>query len=248
KRKFDADMDSVVNDYQSAIDAFDRYFEIEGPDKTKDDYDDIADPEFVKPDQAYLFRAIAKISKANEEGAAGQSGLYQSAIADAEKVLEFDEASVTAIYQKGVAQRMMGNLEGAADTFTDALKMAPQFGDALLRRGIVYYYLNELESARGDFHNVIANSEIPDGRADFWIGVSYAKEGNFDEAIRMYTRTIRLNPAYKPAYNNRGLALMKLGRYDRAARDFEELIRRDRNDSVARQRRDMARQMMNQQR
>lgn len=247
KRKYDADIDAVVADYQNAIDAFDDYFKIEG-DKEPEEYDDIEDPEFVKPGQVYLYRSISKISKANELGSAGQSGLYQSAIADADKVLEFEETSVTAVYQKGVAHRMMGNLEAAADSFTDALEMAPQFGDALLRRGIVYYYLNELESARGDFHNVILNSVEQDGRAEFWIGVTLAKEGKYEQAIRSYSRAIRMNPAYKPAYNNRGLALMKLGRYDRAARDFEELIRRDRNDTVARQRRDMARQMMTQQR
>ena len=193
-------------------------------------------------------RATVKIDKANELGSAGQSALYQSAIDDAEKALEFDDGAIIAVYQKAIAQRMMGNLEAAADSFTDVLRAAPSYVDALIRRGIVYYYLNELPSARGDFHNAIANSERPDGRADFWIGVTFAKEGKYDDAIRMYTRTIRLNPDYKPAYNNRGLAYMKLGRYDRAATDFDELIRRDRNDNVARQRRDMARQMMTQQR
>ena len=247
KNKYDAELDSVVADYQSAIDAFSEYLKIEG-DREPEEYEDIEDPEFVKPGQVYLGRALAKISMADEQGSAGQSGLYQSAIDDTDKVLEFDEASVAAVYQKGVAKRMMGDLEGAVDTFTDALDMAPQYSDALLRRGICYYYLNELESARGDFNQVTALSEIPDGRSDFWIGVTFAKDGNYEEAIRMYTRAIRLNPAYKPAYNNRGLALMKVGRYDRAALDFEELIRRNRKDTVARQRRDMARQMMNQQR
>ena len=54
KAKFDADMDEVVADYESAIDAFDKYFTIEG-DKTPEEYDEIADPEFIKPEQVYVF-------------------------------------------------------------------------------------------------------------------------------------------------------------------------------------------------
>ena len=78
-------------------------------------------------------------------------------------------ALVSAIYQKAVAQRLAGDLQAAADTFTDVLRLNPGFAEALLRRGIVYYYLDEPDLARGDFLDVLQFSEQPDGRAQFWL-------------------------------------------------------------------------------
>lgn len=237
-----ADKNQIAQDYQSAISAFTEYLAVEG-NKDKKDFED-AGIDIFRPSQVYLGRASAQVSLANELGGAGQRGLYEAAAADADKAYEFDENTITAVYQKGVAQRLMGDLEKAAQTFTDVLDISPSFTEANIRRGICYYYLGEYEAARRDFERAVAFSESRDGRPQFWMGVTSAKEGDYETAIRHYSRAIRLNPRYKPAYSNRGLAFMQMKQYRRAAGDFDELLRRNRKDSVARQRRDQAKQMM----
>ena len=48
-----------------------------------------------------------------------------------------------------------------------------------------------------------------------------------------FNETIRLNPQYAPAYNNRGNAWNSIGDYDRAIADFSEAIRLNPRDALA---------------
>jgi tetratricopeptide (TPR) repeat protein len=131
----------------------------------------------------------------------------------------------------------LGELRAAVDSWDKALELERR-PDYYLRRGIAWYYLGENQLARRDFEVAEA---LFDGRGLFWAGVTYAKEGDYHNAVRLYTAALRLAPEFKPAYNNRGLAYMQLGDYARAARDFDELVRRDPQDTVSLQRRDDAR-------
>jgi Flp pilus assembly protein TadD len=38
------------------------------------------------------------------------------------------------------------------------------------------------------------------------------KQGKYDEAIKAYNKAIEINPKYAKAWNNKGIALNKLGR------------------------------------
>ena len=48
-----------------------------------------------------------------------------------------------------------------------------------------------------------------------------------------YTKCIRVNPSYKSAYINRGIAYGKLGKYQLAIDDFSRVIRMNPNDAGA---------------
>ena len=239
-----ADKNEVANDYQQAIAAFSQYIDVEGQ-KDKSEFEDMEDPTAATPEQIFLARSGAQLSLAKETGS---TGLYSAAQADADSAYNFnDDYPVGALYQRGVAQRLQGDLDAASKTFTEVIDFgASQFQpEALIRRGIIYFYKNDFEAARGDFRqSTELTGGLGDARPDFWTGATYAKEGRYQEAIRHYSKSIRSNPAYKPSYNNRGLVYMALGQYGRAARDFEELVRKDSKDNVARRRLEQARQMM----
>jgi tetratricopeptide (TPR) repeat protein len=237
KNRYNADMDQVVSDFARAAEMFSGHLMVEG-EKTEEDYEE-ASPDTLTSGQVYLYRAVANLGIATNSSSADKHSLYQSVIFDCDKALEFNPDTVEALYQKGVAQRLSGDLEAAIDSFTDSLDLAAGFNEARLRRGIAYYYLDDMSLARGDFER--CQESQADGRAAFWIGVTYAREGEYNDAVRYYTQAIRENPSYKPAYSNRALAYMKTNRFRQAESDYNELIRRDRNDSVARERRDVAR-------
>jgi len=67
----------------------------------------------------------------------------------------------------------------------------------------------------------------PDPRSNLWEGISYAKLGDYHEALRAYGDAIAASDRYTPAYYNRGLSYMMLGEYPKAIESFNEALRLD---------------------
>ncbi|HEY6562906.1 MAG TPA: tetratricopeptide repeat protein [Pirellulaceae bacterium] len=237
KNRFDADMPQVIKDYRNAIQQFEVFLDKEKG-KTREAYRD-ADRETITPALVYQQLAEAKIALGSELSGPAQQQLWREAVTHCDEALVFDERSAAALYQKGVALRMLGDFEGAIEAFSNSFELIPD-QETLLRRGIAWFHLGESVRAREDFMQSLEGAATVDGRAKFWIGATYAQEARFWEAIRYYSEALKQNPEYKPAYNNRALAYLQVDEYRRAANDFEELVRRDRKDSVAVQRRDQA--------
>jgi len=55
-------------------------------------------------------------------------------------------------------------------------------------------------------------------------GVWALKEGRFELAVGLLTKTVRIEPEYIPAYDARGRAYWMLGQYNLASEDFESAI------------------------
>lgn len=229
------DEKQLHEDYRKAILAFKDYLSIaEDFGLLEDDADPPEDPEDILPEQALLGLASAQINLADKTD---ETGLFRDAIESCDKAIDLRPQLPTAFYQRGVAQRMLNELSAAVDSFSEALDMSPEFSEARLRRGIVWYHMGQFDLALGDFERA---AESRDGRGNFWAGATLARQGNYVEAAQQYSTTIKQNPLYKPAYNNRGLAYMKLGLYKQAAKDFTTLLRMNPKNSIARQRRDLA--------
>jgi tetratricopeptide (TPR) repeat protein len=142
---------------------------------------------------------------------------------------------------------LLGDLDGAVDAFSNAIRILEGVGrsatDAYLRRGICFYYQDKMDVALQDFEaasTVPNNPYIYEPRAMMWAGIAHARRGDFDEAIRNYTRSVAAAPRYTAAYLNRGLAYMNMGRYDMALEDFDTILRQHPNHSAAQRYRDIA--------
>ena len=66
-----------------------------------------------------------------------------------------------------------------------------------------------------------------EARGHFMFAFNYEKLGNYDDAIREYSLTIKLRPEYRNAHLNRGLIFHKMGLYDRAIADYNVAIQLD---------------------
>ncbi len=66
-----------------------------------------------------------------------------------------------------------------------------------------------------------------EARGHFMFAFNYEKLGNYDDAIREYSQTIKLRPAFRNAYLNRGLIYHKMGLYDRAIANYNMAIELD---------------------
>ena len=56
-------------------------------------------------------------------------------------------------------------------------------------------------------------------------GVQDFARGQYEKAIKSYSKAIRLNPYSANAYNKRGVSYQSIGQYDKAIQDYDEAIR-----------------------
>ena len=156
---------------------------------------------------------------------------YQAAIFVSEQLLQqvgeapqYAAIRSAAMFGRGVALRMQGNLDDAIESFSVAIQLNPESAEAYFRRGICYFSIGEERLAIADFKQA-GIIGIEDPRARLWEGLTYTKKGEHYEAVRAYGQAIAESDRYIPAYVNRGLTYMQLGEYDKAIDDFNEAIR-----------------------
>ncbi|MEK6831215.1 MAG: tetratricopeptide repeat protein, partial [Thermoproteota archaeon] len=53
----------------------------------------------------------------------------------------------------------------------------------------------------------------------------------YADAIKAYDQAIKLDPKYREAWNNKGVALFNLGKYEVAIRVYDQAIKLDPNDA-----------------
>ena len=189
----------------------------------------------------FVLRAAAQIALANHTEGEEKQRLYEAAIEDCNNLLERDSRQYTALFHRGVAYRMMDDLKAAVESFTDALELWPDFADAKLRRGISFYYLGDYEMALKDFR-----SGFNDPRHPFWRGIVHAQRGEYLDAVRAYSESLRVNPHFNLAHTNRGLAYLRMGEFERAADDFDHAARLEKSDSQSYYYRGIAQEELNQ--
>ena len=191
----------------------------------------------LKRESILVARATARMHLAKFVSKAEKSALYQSAMRDCEVAIATDPKVVQAHYQRAVILRLLGRWEEAIRAFTETITLAGQQdrqvqSEALLRRGIVWFHRGDYGQSLQDF-TAASGGGLSDGRAQFWMGVSYAQQGDDATAIYHFTESLSENPRYVLALKNRGLAYLRVGAYERAADDFIQVIRRDPNNSQA---------------
>jgi tetratricopeptide (TPR) repeat protein len=183
--------------------------------------------------QGYLTLASVYIELGKHEtGDEAKKQAFQAAVDQAEFVLsKLDEKNpymgsirAAALYSRGIGERMLGDLGKAVRTFSEAIELNPDMGEAYFRRGICLHYLGEDNMALTDFVES-ANINYDDPRANLWEGFTLAKLGNYHEAVRAYGNAISASDRYTPAYMNRGRAYMALREYEKAVADFTSAIR-----------------------
>jgi tetratricopeptide (TPR) repeat protein len=63
-----------------------------------------------------------------------------------------------------------------------------------------------------------------------WLGVAFAKEGRYPEAIKEFRESIRLTPDAAETHRNLGNALASTGSVEGAIAEFKQAVRLDPND------------------
>jgi tetratricopeptide (TPR) repeat protein len=160
-----------------------------------------------------------------------EAGKYSEAVEPLKKSIKLLPGSpatdsAPAHYELGIAYRMLNRFDDAIEEFSEALRIDPAIQDAVLRRGICWYYKDEYSLAQADFDEAAgAGGDNHDARPLTWKGMTLIKLGQIREAVNTYSEALRFDNRYAPAHVNRGLAYLALREYDRAIADFDQAIR-----------------------
>ncbi|MBA4106749.1 MAG: hypothetical protein C0485_13415 [Pirellula sp.] len=216
------------DDYARAGDALSKAIAAYKPEKG-------TDPEIFVA--GYTLRADACLKLAEKEKDAAKAEAYlKSVIADADTIISKFEGRFPeegrAYFRKGRAQRMLKQYSDAVNSFTRAVSDIPPgqeaeyIADALMYRGICWYYMGEPDLARGDFEQASSTgSGYQDPRIFLWIGFTHHQQGNHRDAINSYGEALAKNPGYAIAHVNKGRAYMDLKEYERARECFNDAVR-----------------------
>lgn len=215
----------VQEDFEKAIDALTQAIEAYEPTRR-------TDPKTYV--DGYTLRSQVRMRLAAElaeDDPEASQAAYEAVIDDADAILK-DYADTNtyaggAYYRKGIAQRMLGQYGAAIESLTEAIQTISNdtsyLPDAFLRRGICWHNQGYEDLARKDFERAISvdfQSPLP----HFWIGLSYAAEGDYRQAINHYSEAVDKRQDYALAFVNRGLAYYRLEDYEKAIDNFNEAI------------------------
>ncbi|MEK7250170.1 MAG: tetratricopeptide repeat protein [Bacteroidota bacterium] len=123
----------------------------------------------------------------------------------------------------GMAQVEKRMYDEALQSFEKALKLRPDYGEAMWNMGIVYNKLGKTEKAIASYKRVI---EIQPDYLDSYInlGTEYLNKGLVDSAIVTYKRALAVDSTFAKAYYNIALALMKQKKFSDAIVEHQKAL------------------------
>jgi tetratricopeptide (TPR) repeat protein len=129
-------------------------------------------------------------------------------------------------YQKGMERLAKGDYSGSVNHFAKAIKVFPEYYEALSHLGIAEIRLGSREEARKAFQAAIDLSKGRHAAAQFGLGYLLYLEGKADEAEAILRRGLELDGNAADGHVILGLALLRLNRLDEAERSAREALLR----------------------
>ena len=115
------------------------------------------------------------------------------------------------------------SLNVAVESYTEAIKIDPEFKEAYFNRGIVKHDLKDYKGALTDFTKVI-ELDPEDTAAYCYRGILKNILKNYNGAIDDFNKALRLNPGFADAYLYRGMANIKMGQKENGCLDLRKAL------------------------
>lgn len=135
----------------------------------------------------------------------------------------FDAGEAAEILQAGDRNYESGNLAGALNDYSLAVRANPEFAEAYYRRGVAYQALGNLEAALEDFNAALAitpeDSRVLVARADV-----KRLQKDYEAALVDLAVAEQIDPTYGPLYLVRGRLHAELEELDDALADLEAAV------------------------
>jgi len=188
---------------------------------------------------------------------------FSCAISAFRSAIRLDPNSWESHYDIGVALLASGNAKEAAHELQTASGLKPGSPQILLPLGAALSDLNEQDQAIEAFKDVLkvdpqsvkaldgltqaliaekrytaAIAALKNAPADevlqLNLAVAYSKNGNLDDALKTVSAIVKEHPTYAKGHLNLGIVYTQQNRFGEAALEFQEALRLDPSDDVAR--------------
>jgi tetratricopeptide (TPR) repeat protein len=158
---------------------------------------------------------------------------WEEAIGALDRALVIDPSFAQAYRKRGLARRRLGDLTGAVEDYSEAIRRDPRDPQAYSLRGVVLRKLGDVQAALSDYDEAI---RLRPSYAEAHRNRAYARVllRDLDGAMEDYDAAIRLDPSQAESFLQRGLSRMNEFRDLRGAlSDLTEVIRLDPQSAAA---------------
>lgn len=142
------------------------------------------------------------------------------------------DPGVRAAFAEGVRLHKGGDLDGAAEAYTRALKSDPDNARVNANLGVLYEAQGKLTLAERHLR-VAVQTEPDNAAAHNNLGVVLYRQGKYDAALIEFNRTLQLDPRHLDAYTNKGLIFTRWGQVEDAERAFQQVLAIDPTNALA---------------
>jgi Tfp pilus assembly protein PilF len=169
-----------------------------------------ADQEQVQRDIRSM--TINELEKAGDARRAVQD--YAGAIFYFQEAIRRDNRNELIYNKLGLSQMLRGDNNAARRAFERAIRLRPDYANALNNLGVVHFRQNRMVSAERYFRRAIA-AEVT--RAAFYVnlGVTLFNQNRIEYAMQQYTRAIELDPEILWRSSSLGITAQISNPYDR---------------------------------
>lgn len=161
-----------------------------------------------------------------------QVGYWRNSMALFEHTLEVTENNHLAHCVLALYLHKQQEIDKAAEHNLKALRIKPQYPQALLFRGTILLEEDKIDEAI-DLYNQALQIKPDYAEAHYNLGIAYFKKGNIDEAHKFWSRTIQLDPMKNQAYTNLGSILDEQGKTEQAIKYWMKAIQLNPDDPIA---------------
>ena len=161
----------------------------------------------------------------NEGNVLISAGKPAAALVKYNEALKFAEngEDPEVFFNRGIAYKVMGEIDKAAAEYERALEVTPKYAEALNNLGNIRKDQKQYDEAIRCLE--LSIEVFPDNPNTYNnLGTVFAMKGNFNKAALYFTKAVRLQPSYIDARQNLGQAYQKQGRLDVAEKEFGEVL------------------------
>lgn len=163
------------------------------------------------------------------------------------EVLRFNKRYADVHNMLGVINHIEGRFSNAVDYFKEAIKINPNYTEALLNLAVLYNDLGQYQEAKQLYTHLrkqpakknlekdiepVLKGRLSNMHAD--IGDVYRSIGLYSYAIEEYQKALLLNPQYVDIRTNLGVALREGGKLDDSIKELKTVLKQDPKFSNAR--------------
>ncbi len=153
-----------------------------------------------------------------------QLGYWQDSEALFRHTVAVTKGNYGAYNNLGSALSKKGQIEEATRQFQEALRIKPDYPQALINLGAALGQKGEMDQAIQYLREAIRlNPSYRDGH--YLLGLALVQNGQIDEAIRQFQEALHVYPDHVGAHYDLGLALGRKGEMDQAIQHLREAVR-----------------------